>query len=79
MIMKERMIFMYDKRVILYSTGCPKCGILKRKLDENGIAYDTVSDVDEMIRLGINSAPYLGVDDKLMDFKQAVDWVRTKI
>lgn len=70
---------MEDKNVILYSTGCPKCGILKRKLDERGVVYETVSDVDEMLRLGINSAPYLGVDDKLMDFKQAVDWVRTNI
>lgn len=66
---------MHDKSVVLYSTGCPKCGILKRKLDERGVVYETVSDVDEMLRLGINSAPYLGVDDKLMDFNQAVGWI----
>ncbi len=65
-----------DKTVVLYSTGCPKCKILKRKLDEYGVEYETVSDVNAMLELGLSSAPALGVDGELLEFKQAIDWVR---
>lgn len=67
-----------DKTVILYSTGCPKCNVLKRKLDESCTTYTTETDVDKMISLGISSAPALGVDGKILDFKQAIDWLRNR-
>lgn len=65
-----------DKTIILYSTGCPKCTILKRELDKYSVNYTTKSDVDEMISLGISSAPALSVDGKIMNFNDAVRWVR---
>ena len=58
--------------VILYSTGCPRCYVLKRKLDEKGIAYSENNNVDEMLAMGIMEAPMLKVDDVLMDFTTAV-------
>lgn len=64
-----------NKSVVLYSTGCPQCKALERKLDKAGITYDVVSDVDEMLRLGLKSAPALSVDGEVMDFKNAVKWV----
>lgn len=63
--------------VILYSTGCPKCKVLKSKLDSKKIKYDVVDDVDEMLRLGMTTVPCLGVDDKIMNFKESVDWVNS--
>ena len=27
-------------KIILYSTGCPKCKVLKHKLEEKGISLD---------------------------------------
>ena len=30
--------------ITLYSTGCPQCKVLKAKLDQAGIKYNTVSD-----------------------------------
>ena len=65
-----------NKIVVLYSTGCPKCNVLKRKLDENCVDYTTKTDVDEMITKGISSAPALEVDGEILDFKKAIDWVR---
>ena len=60
---------------ILYSTGCPKCEVLKKKLAEKGIQYTENNSVDEMLKLGIEAIPVLKVNDRLLDFKEAIDWV----
>ena len=61
--------------VVLYSTGCPKCKILKKKLDERGIRYQENTAMEEMLSLGITYVPVLYVDDKMMDFPEAVKWI----
>lgn len=64
--------------IILYSTGCPLCKVLKSKLDEKGIAYEENNSIDEMQALGITQVPMLKVNEELYAFKQAVDWVNNK-
>ena len=64
--------------IIMYSTGCPKCEILKEKLDAKEISYDLVSDVEEMKKLGITKVPMLSVDGKLMQYRDAVKWINNK-
>ena len=64
-----------NKNIILYSTGCPRCEILKRKLDEKRIGYETVTDIEKMLSLGIYTVPYLSVDGNLLDFRDAIRWV----
>lgn len=66
------------EEIILYSTHCPKCNILKRKLDEKQIAYEENNDTGTMIELGIMSAPVLLVAGKLLQFSAAVDWVNNQ-
>lgn len=61
--------------VILYEHGCPKCKVLKMKLDKAGIQYKTVNDVEIMTAKGFTEAPKLEVDNVVMDFKEAVDWI----
>ena len=39
--------------VTLYSNGCPRCNVLKKKLDQKGIAYEVNDDVNDMLALGI--------------------------
>lgn len=60
----------------LYTTGCPKCRVLKSKLDAAGMEYTTVTDVEEMQRLGLSSAPGLEVDGQILDFTGALKWLR---
>ena len=60
--------------VILYSTGCPKCKVLKMKLDRAGVSYTVEEDVETMRKLGLLSAPALSVDGELMLFGDAVKW-----
>lgn len=61
--------------ITLYSTGCPRCTVLKKKLEEKGVKYATVTDIDEMMDLGIQSVPVLVADDKVMQFTEAIQWV----
>jgi len=65
-------------QVILYSTDCPKCKVLKTKLDSKNIKYNIISDVDIIMSKGINTVPILEVNGNMMDFKTAVDWVNER-
>ena len=65
-------------KTVLYSTGCPKCKILKKKLDEKGIEYDEVNDVDAMLALNIDAVPVLIDGNNRMEFKEALDWVKNQ-
>ena len=64
--------------VTLYTTHCPKCNVLTAKLNEKGIPYEEVDDVNTMISKNIMTAPYLEVDGNLMDFVNAVNWVNAQ-
>lgn len=64
-----------DGKVILYSTGCPRCTVLKRKLDEKGVDYVVIDDVDDMMKHDILDVPVLYVAGVLMHFNEAIAWV----
>ena len=63
--------------LVLYSTGCPKCGILKKKLDERGMQYQENTAVEEMLSLGITSVPvpvsYTHLDVYKRQIKKVMD------
>lgn len=63
-------------KVILYEHGCPKCKVLKMKIDQKGIEYETVNDVDIMKAKGFKDAPKLEVDGVVYGFKEAIDWLK---
>ena len=64
-------------KVILYSTGCPKCEVLEKKLNNAGITYDKCNDIDVMTKLGIQRVPVLSVDEKLYEFSEANIWINS--
>lgn len=61
--------------VILYSTHCPKCQVLEKKLDQKNIKYDIIDDEELMINKGFINVPILEVGGEKLNFKEAVDWV----
>jgi glutaredoxin-related protein len=65
-------------KIILYSTNCPKCNVLEKKLQSKNINFEICNNVDLMLSKGIQQAPYLEVDNELMDFSKAVKWVNEK-
>lgn len=62
--------------ITIYSkVGCPKCKVLKMKLDQKGMEYDECQDQEKMAGLGFKSLPVLDVDGTVMKFEDAVKYV----
>lgn len=62
--------------ITLYSTGCPRCTVLKKKLEQKNIQFEVINDVDKMLALGFKTAPLLQIDDQQpMEFSEANKWV----
>ena len=64
--------------VVLYSTGCPQCNVLKKKLDDAGVKYVLETDTTIIEKKGFMAAPVLEVDGEMMTFKPAIDWVKQR-
>lgn len=69
-------IMMQMNNLILYTTNCPKCRVLKTKLDLKKIPYDVCTDIDEMLALGFTAAPILKTETGIMTFEEAVNWLK---
>ena len=63
-----------DQKVIFHTTNCPKCKVLKKKLDDAHVSYEVNEDIRKMMALGLMSAPWLSVGDELLDFSAACKW-----
>ena len=64
-------------KVILYSTKCPMCNVLEKKLIQKNITFEEINYVNIMKSKGILSVPVLEVNGNIMNFKEAVNWVNT--
>ena len=65
-----------ETNIILWSTHCPRCKVLTLKLQQKGIEYTENTDVEQMKAKGFKEAPKLEVDGVIMDFKEAVEWIK---
>ena len=64
-----------EGNIIFYTTGCPKCAILQKKLDAAHLSYQICDVVKEMQALGLLEAPALGVGGEILRFGDAVKMV----
>ena len=62
--------------IVLYEHGCPRCKVLKMKLDKAGVQYTTINDIEIMKEKGFMEAPKLVVNEEVMGFQEAVNWLR---
>ncbi|MBR4316671.1 MAG: hypothetical protein IKP65_06900 [Alphaproteobacteria bacterium] len=63
---------------VLYTTHCPKCRILEKKLQDKKIEFTSVEDVNEIMKTGYKSVPLLqSPDGKIMDYYEAVKLVNS--
>ena len=58
--------------IILHTTGCPKCKVLKTKLENANIVYETNTDTSIMIEKGWDTVPMLEVDGIAIDYSSAI-------
>ena len=66
--------------IILYTSNCPKCLILEKKLNEKKLSYETCTDIraiDEVLSHNdkITSFPFVQIDGQIYDFKAALNYV----
>ena len=64
-------------KIVLYSTGCPRCNVLETKLKNKGIDFEEVNDEDIMINNGFDTVPILEVDGNYMDFGKANEFINS--
>lgn len=68
--------------ITVYSTNppCPKCKVLKKKLDDAGIEYEVVDDVGKIIEKGYGNRymPLVEADGQIMDFAASIKFVNEK-
>ena len=73
------------QKIIFYTTNCPRCQVLKKKMDSLGIEYELQNDIEEMLLQGIQTVPMLRIEEELfdssslttlLDFSQAVKWLK---
>ena len=62
--------------MILYTQGCVKCDVLKKKLEQKGLSFTIESNnFQKLIDAGIDHMPVLEVDNKLLLFNDAINYV----
>lgn len=61
---------------IYTTTTCPKCKILKQRMDSKGIKYEEVNDIETLSKKGIFSVPFIEVNNNLMDFNKSLNWIK---
>ena len=62
--------------ITLYSNNCPRCKILKAKLEEKSIEFEENNDVEFMVQKGFTTAPVLEVNGVVHRFRDAVEWIK---
>lgn len=65
--------------LVLYSTGCPKCKVLAKKLENAGLNFIVIEDEDTIIevcnQVSSNSLPLLDTGSGILNFNEAIKWV----
>lgn len=69
------------ERIVLYSTNCPKCKVITKKLEQKGINFteiDCQADttyIEMLSGKGFKGMPVLQVGDEYFDFMKANKWI----
>lgn len=64
-------------KIVLYSTHCPQCQVIEKKLNMAGLTFEVVDDTNIMRDLGMTQLPMLRVDNnEPMNFKEANKWIK---
>lgn len=64
-----------DDKIVLYTTGCPKCRTLEAAMKRKEMQYETCGDVNKMIELGFMEAPILQIGEKMLPYNEAMKYV----
>lgn len=63
------------KLIKFYSTGCPRCIVLKNLMDKRDMEYEIITDEKIMFQKGVTHVPMLEVDGVIMEYGEAFKWI----
>ena len=69
------------EKIILYSTNCPKCKVICKKLQQKNIQYEEIdakgnNEIIEMLsEKGFRQMPILAIGDNFLGFIEANKWI----
>lgn len=62
-----------------YSNNCSRCKVLKKIMDEKGMEYTLISDVDVIYdvaeKANINSMPFAEIDGKMLSTTELQEYI----
>lgn len=61
--------------MILYTQNCPKCKVLKKKLLQKNIIFETSNDFSKLLENNIDTLPVLEVNGNLLEFPEAITYI----
>lgn len=70
---------MIHEKIILYSTHCPKCGVLEKKLQRAELDYEICSDAEKMKERGLTEIPMIEIEGQLYRFSDACSWISSYV
>lgn len=63
------------EEITLYTTGCPSCMVLEKKLIDKKINFTKVFDIEELKKINKTFFPILKVGENIFEFRDAITWV----
>lgn len=64
------------QKIILYTTGCSRCVLVKQMLDAHNVQYDEINDGEIIISKGLEQVPSLEIDGKIIeDYAGVLIWL----
>lgn len=63
-----------ELKIILYSTNCPRCKVIEKRLKDSGYEFETVTDMQEMVKLGLTYSPSVNIDGRFYNFNEMIVW-----
>ena len=65
-----------EKKITVFTTGCPMCKILEAKLKEKNVQYEEITDVEQMTAMGLKQVPWLRTETgEMLNFTDALKWI----
>lgn len=62
----------------MLTTHCPRCIVLKKKLDAKNVQYEEITDEKVIESYGVDFVPALVLDeDTILDYNASIMWVNS--
>lgn len=65
-----------ENKYVLYTTHCPRCKVIEKKLQEKNISYSIEDNEETILAAGIDTVPVLKTDNKVYNFMEIIGFLK---